>query len=105
MRPRNDTKTGRFYLENGRFLFYAVVFARCRSATSFKRFVPEIVSFSRKTGQICHCEEGAFFAPDAAIFNEAIFIMFLPHLGACFALLPLPLVCFFKKMMFLEKTA
>ena len=30
------------------------------------------VLFSRKTYQICHCEEGAFFAPDAAIFNETI---------------------------------
>ena len=46
MRPRNDTKTGRFCLENRRFLFYAVVFARCRSASAFKRFVPEIVPFS-----------------------------------------------------------
>ena len=33
LRPRNDTKTGRFCLENRRFLFYAVVFARCRPAS------------------------------------------------------------------------
>ena len=32
-RPRNDTKSGRFCLENRRFLFYAVVFARCRPAS------------------------------------------------------------------------
>ena len=38
----------------------------------FNRFVPEIAPISRKTSQICHCEEGAAFAPDAAIFNETI---------------------------------
>ena len=66
-------KLGWFYLENRRFLFYAVVFcAVSPRISSFKRFVPEIALFSRKTYQICHCEEGAFFAPDAAIFNEAI---------------------------------
>ena len=26
LRPRNDTELERFYLENGRFLFYAVIF-------------------------------------------------------------------------------
>ena len=73
LRPRNDTKLGRFCLENGRFLFYAVVFcAVLLRISSFKRFVSEIVPFSRKTDQICHCEEGAFFAPDAAIFDDAI---------------------------------
>ena len=39
----------------------------------------------------------AHFAPDAAIFNEAIFIMFLPHLGACFARLPCRSSVFSKK--------
>ena len=48
------------------------LFARCRSASFFKRFVSEIAPFSRKTYQSCHCEEGAAFAPDAAIFNETI---------------------------------
>ena len=82
LRPRNDTKSGRFCLENGRFLFYAVVFCavslrivfqtfRSGNCSVFDRFVPEIVPFSRKTHQICHCEEGAAFAPDAAIFNES----------------------------------
>ena len=70
--PRNDTKLERFYLENGRFHFLRLFFARCRSASFFKRSVPEIVPFSRKTCQICHCEEGAIFMPDAAIFDDAI---------------------------------
>ena len=52
--------------------FLRLFFARCCSAPFFKRFVPEIVPFFRKTHQICHCEEGAFFAPDAAILNETI---------------------------------
>ena len=47
-------------------------FARYRSASFFKRFIPEIVPFSRKTHRICHCEEGAIFAPDAAIFDGTI---------------------------------
>ena len=68
LRPRNDTKLRRFYLENGRFFFYAFFFARCRSAAFFRRFVPKIVPFSRKTDQFCHCEERS----DAAIFNAAI---------------------------------
>ena len=42
------------------FHFLRLFFARCCSAPFFKRFVPEIVSFSRKTHQNCHCEEGAF---------------------------------------------
>ena len=63
MRPRNDTKIGTFLFENGRFSFMRLFFARCRPASSFKRFVPENVSFSRKTYQSCHCEEGAFLRP------------------------------------------
>ena len=81
--PRNDTNLERFYLENGRFLFYAVVFCavslctvfqtfRSGNCSVFNRFVPENALFSRKTCQICHCEEGAAFAPDAAIFNGTI---------------------------------
>ena len=57
LRPRNDTELERFYLDNGRFAFFAVIFRFC-SAPFFKRFVPEIAPFSRKTYQICHCEEG-----------------------------------------------
>ena len=71
-RPRNDTKLERFNLDNGRFSIFAVIFACCRSASFFKHFVSEIVPISRKTNQFCHCEEGAIFAPDAAIFNESI---------------------------------
>ena len=59
MRPRNDTELERFYLENGRFLFYAVVFCAVSLRIVFQTFIPEIVPFSRKTHQICHCEEGA----------------------------------------------
>ena len=58
MRPRNDAELERFYLENGRFLFYAVVFCAVSLRIVFQTF-QEIVSFSRKTHQICHCEEGA----------------------------------------------
>ena len=87
LRPRNDTKIGTFLLENGRFsfllLFFAVIFCvvllrivfqtfRSGNCSVFNCFVPEIVPISRKTYQICHCEEGAFFAPDAAIFDDAI---------------------------------
>ena len=59
MRPRNDTKLRRFYLENGRFLFYVVVFCAVSLRIVLQTFIPEIVPFSRKTHQICHCEEGA----------------------------------------------
>ena len=45
-RPRNDTKIGTFLFENGRFSFMRLFFAQCRSASFFKRFVPEIVAFS-----------------------------------------------------------
>ena len=38
MRPRNDTKTGRFYLENRRFLFYAVVFYAVSLRIVFQTF-------------------------------------------------------------------
>ena len=57
--PRNDTQIGTFLFENGRFHFLRSFFARYCSVSFFKRFVPEIVPFSRKTHQICHCEEGA----------------------------------------------
>ena len=51
------------------FCFMRPFFARWCSAPFFKRFVLKTVSFSSKPDQICHCEEGAFFAPDAAIFD------------------------------------
>ena len=59
LRPRNDTKSGRFNLENGRFSNFSVIFSRCRFASFFKRFVPKTAPFFRKTHRICHCEEGA----------------------------------------------
>ena len=46
----------------GGILFYAVIFARRRSALFFKRFVLKTASFSSKPDQICHCEEGIFNA-------------------------------------------
>ena len=81
--PRNDTELERFYLDNGRFTFFAVIFCavllctvfqtfRSGNCSVFKRFVPENAPFSRKTHQICHCEEGAALAPDAAIFDGTI---------------------------------
>ena len=36
--PRNDTKLERFYLENGRFLFYAVVFCAVSLRIVFQTF-------------------------------------------------------------------
>ena len=56
-RPRNDTNLKRFILETDVFRFMRSFFARYRSASFFKRFVLKIVPFSRKTYQICHCEE------------------------------------------------
>ena len=82
LRPRNDTNLKRFYLGNGRFCFmrpfcavlFRIVFQTFRSGNCpvFDRFVLEIVPFFCKTYQICHCEEGANFAPDAAILNGTI---------------------------------
>ena len=57
-----------FIWETGVFLLCGLS-ARRRSAPFFKRFVLKTVSFFSKPYQICHCEEGAFFAPDAAIFD------------------------------------
>ena len=68
--PRNDANLERFYLENRRFLFFCGRFLRgiaphrlsnvhSGNRSVFNRFVPEIAPFSRKTHQICHCEEGA----------------------------------------------
>ena len=45
---------------------------QCRFVKNYKLFVLRTVLFSRKTYQSCHCEEGAAFAPDAAIFDDAI---------------------------------
>ena len=81
VRPRNDTKLGRFYLENRRFLFYAVVFCAVLLRIVFQTFIPEIVPFSnvsfRKSFRF-PAKPTRFViarrarAPDAAIFNDAI---------------------------------
>ena len=39
-------------------------------------------SFSSKTCQFCHCEEGAFFAPDAAIFKPEAWHPITKHGGS-----------------------
>ena len=52
--------------------FLRLFFVRYCSAPFFKCFIPEIAPFSRKTHQICHCEEGAILAPDAAFFDGTI---------------------------------
>jgi len=72
----------RFCLENGRFAFFAVIFCAVLLCTVFQTFISEIVPFSNVSfrkllrfpakPQICHCEEGAALAPDAAIFNGTI---------------------------------
>ena len=38
MRPRNDTKLGRFYLENGRFSFFVVIFCAVSLRIVFQSF-------------------------------------------------------------------
>ena len=65
--PRNDTELERFYLENGRFSFFRLFLrgvaphrlsnVHSGNRSVFNRFVPEIAPISRKTHQICHCEE------------------------------------------------
>ena len=81
LRPRNDTETGRFCLENGRFLFYAVVFCAVSLCIVFQTFIPEIVPFSivsfrklfrfpAKPTRFVIARRAC--APDAAIFNETI---------------------------------
>ena len=81
MRPRNDTELERFYLENGRFLFYAVVFCAVSLRIVFQTFIPEIVPFSivsfrkllrfpAKPTKFVIARRAR--APDAAIFNETI---------------------------------
>ena len=47
-----------FVLETDVFALCGL-FARCCLASFFKYFVQKTVPFSRKTYQICHCEEGA----------------------------------------------
>ena len=59
LRPRNDTKLERFYLENRRFWSYSVAFVRFQFESTF--------CFSAQPPQSCHCEERS----DAAIFNGA----------------------------------
>ena len=60
LRPRNDTKIGMFLFGKRTFFIFAAIFcAVSPRISSFKRYVPEFVPFSRKTYQICHCEEGA----------------------------------------------
>ena len=81
VRPRNDTKLERICLENGRFLFYAVVFCAVSLRIVFQTFIPEIVPFSNvsfrkllrfpaKPTRFVIARRAR--APDAAIFNESI---------------------------------
>ena len=51
---------GVFIWKTDVFLFYAVVFFAVSLRIVFQTFIPEIVPFSRKTYQSCHCEEGAY---------------------------------------------
>ena len=46
---------------------FGVIFSRIHSFS-----IRINVLFFSNTYQFCHCEEGAFFAPDAAILNAAI---------------------------------
>ena len=70
LRPRNDTELETFlfgkqtfFVSCGRFLRgiapHRLSNVHSGNRSVFKRFVPEIVPFSRKTHPICHCEEGA----------------------------------------------
>ena len=47
--PRNDTELGRFYLENGRFSFYAVVFCAVSLRIVFQTFRSGICSVFPQT--------------------------------------------------------
>ena len=49
VRPRNDTELGRFYLENGRFSFYAVIFCVVLLCTVFQTFRSGICSVFPQT--------------------------------------------------------
>ncbi len=66
MRPRNDTNWSVLVWKTDVFHFGGY-FCAVSPHKNLKLFVLETASFSSKTYQICHCEEGAFFAPDAAI--------------------------------------
>ena len=52
------------------FHFLRLFFARYRSASYFKRFVPEIVRFPAKPTRFVIARRAR--APDAAIFDDAI---------------------------------
>ena len=56
LRPRNDTKIGTFFV-------YTAIFCAVSLRIVFQTFISEIAPFSRKTNQICHCEDGAFLRP------------------------------------------
>ena len=71
LRPRNDTNLERFCFGNGRFCFMRP-FCAVLPRIVFQTFRFKNCSIFRKTYQICHCEEGANFAPDAAILNGTI---------------------------------
>ena len=66
VRPRNDTKLERFYLETDVSRFMRSFFARYCSAWFFKRFVPKIVPFSAKPTKFVIARSDS----DAAILNE-----------------------------------
>ena len=73
LRPRNDTKIGMFLFGKRTFFIFCDYFLRgVAPHLVFQTFRSGDCSVSHKTDQICHCEEGAFFAPDAAIFDGTI---------------------------------
>ena len=81
LRPRNDTKLERFCLENRRFSFFAVIFCAVSLRTAFQTFrsgncsvFPQNLKpfrFPAKPIKFVIARR-AHFAPDAAIFDDAI---------------------------------
>ena len=103
----SDYEIGRFFIKPTSFVSLRGGRNLCAVSLRivFQTFRSGNCSVSPQNLSVLSLRGGRIFAPDAAILNEAIFIMFLPHLGACFALLPCRSSVFFKKMMFLEKNA
>jgi hypothetical protein len=72
LRPRNDTELERFYLDNERFAFFAVIFCAVLLCTVFQTFRSGNCSVFPQNPPNLSLRGGRIFAPDAAIFNGSI---------------------------------
>ena len=101
--PRNDTKIETFLFRKRTFFIFCGYFLRGAALHLFSNVsFRKLFRFPAKPISLVIARRAR--APDAAILNGTIFIMFLPHLGACFALLPCRSSVFSKKCCFLKKT-